>query len=397
MGTASRPKIAVSGPGTRIAGTAREIGVTCWARRNVARRCGRHLVAALSVLLTLFRAAIAEPAPDPWETYIDAAVASVIADDFPGAEALLLAALGVVQQSDIHDPRPTLSRLLLLYVYSTQGKLDPAKNVARMGVITSVDQLDEKLLPFAQTLERLANNVDSRWKNNKNVSADDAEKQLSFAAEFFNVETTIYNHAQPTGSADGAQALALYGLILFHQEKYDDAKKQWESALAIWDKLELQNEQLSKGSQRVTLVPESVSSLINSNDLPLYARIMLGRLYRWDAETNINNALTDKANSDSQRAISLHTEAIKRLEPHWHDNELLGWLYVDLGEDYRVVKRLSDAERAYSRSLTLFIAAHGEKSDDAKNAAHSLATVLRDEGYPKAAEDLEVKYGFKLK
>ena len=123
--------------------------------------------------------AAAQSQSHPWQTLMDAAVEANLSEDFVTAEALLKAALEVAQQVDAGGPRPVLSRLLLQLVYADLDKLDQAHQMGNLRL--DVSTFEQVLLPFARTLDRLANRYYTRWRELPNTEENRQKRSLRLA------------------------------------------------------------------------------------------------------------------------------------------------------------------------------------------------------------------------
>lgn len=385
------------------------------------------------------------PRPDPWQTYVDAAVelaisgdaesgkglikgtpalkalaalkavpatcAAGLGGDFQGAEGLLQAALDVTRQSDPKDPRSVITRYLLRYDYLALERFDAAKAVSRGGIRIDRGQLTEKFLPLAPTLQRLAlhaydraKELDQCWQEISKSPGTGQQDALSavavevnfrigFALAFLKLETAIYERAAPRGDSDTATAIALQGLILKWHGKLQEAKDKYESALEIWDNLAARSRQLSAQGRRLALFPIRFSDQSGGGVNPFLVRILLARIYVQIAEDELQNKQAGRANEHFGRAEKLYKDDIRLLERFWPYHTQVGLLYGQLGYLYQQAKRLPDAEQAYCRRLAVDLAIQGPKGPKIKDEVDELAALLRNAHRPSDAAALAARCG----
>lgn len=139
--------------------------------------------------------------------------------------------------------------------------------------------------------------------------------------------------------ADDPKAHAVYGDVLFQEQKFTEAKAAYKKALSLNDQVYLIWEQLlrievSDGDyqQAISDGETALSIFPNQAGLYLYTGIAYAQLQKHD-----------KAIAYLKNALTLESE----------DKEVLSQVYSALGDSYNAVKRFKESDQAYDKALEI--------------------------------------------
>ncbi len=335
--------------------------------------------------------AAAQSQSHPWQTLMDAAVEANLSEDFVTAEALLKAALEVAQQVDASGPRPVLSRLLLQLVYADLDKLDQAHQMGNLRL--DVSTFEQVLLPFARTLDRLANRYYTRWRELPNTEENRQKRSLRLAQaeRSMLLKWAIQNKLLLESGASLATTIGFHGMILEKQGKLADAIAKYEAALKIWNEVEERDKRLIVGSQ-FSLFAGRTSRASEQPDDPLTMKILLARAYMWDGENQLEKKKDAEAAAAFKRAEPMFLDITRLVEQHWPTHPRTANNYSYLGNLYFLQRRYADSAAAYRRSLEIYEVQEGAQSDNTRYVVVRLAKVLRSDGRESEAVELETRY-----
>ena len=322
---------------------------------------------------------------------MDAAVEANLNEDFVTAEALLKAALEVAQQVDASGPRPVLSRLLLQLVYADLDKLDQAHQMGNLRL--DVSTFEQVLLPFARTLDRLANRYYTRWRELPNTEENRQKRSLRLAQaeRSMLLKWAIQNKLLLESGASLATTIGFHGMILEKQGKLADAIAKYEAALKIWNEVEERDKRLIVGSQ-FSLFAGRTSRASEQPDDPLTMKILLARAYMWDGENQLEKKKDAEAAAAFKRAEPMFLDITRLVEQLWPTHPRTANNYSYLGNLYFLQRRYADSAAAYRRSLDIYEVQEGAQSDNTRYVVVRLAKVLRSDGRESEAVELETRY-----
>jgi len=359
-------------------------------------RLGARLIAVLFLLgLMGGLPAAAQSGGHPWQTLMSAAAEANVSDDFVTAEALLNAALEVAQQVDPQGPRPVLSRLMLQLVYADLNKMEMSQRLGSLRL--DVSTFDPTLLTFATTLNRLANKYYDRWKtlpiqidseeirNKKSLLLAEAERCML-------LKWAIQNKLLPETGAALASTIGFHGLVFEKQGKLADAIAKYEAAIKIWNEVEERDKRLIVSSQ-FSLFAERTSRGAEQTDDPLAVKLLLARAYMWDGENQLEKKKHEEAAAAFKRAEPLFLDLTQLVERHWPTHPRTANNYSYLGSLYFLQRRYADSVAAYHKSLGIYEAQEGRKSENVRYIVGRLAKVLRSDNRESEAAELEARYG----
>jgi hypothetical protein len=379
---------------------------------NAAHRSLRWRVSVATLLVAVGCAtgsARGVPGADPWLTYVDAAVEARNADDPLVAEALLKAAYELAKQSDPQGARPALTRLLLTGTYAALDQMDKARSVAGEGLRLDVSQLDESLLPLADSLAKLGELAFARWKTFSQEKAWDQAARSRWEAENVSMlEAAIRQRAAP-GTTLTARAVQFYARVLLYKGETEQSLQKFAAGVEIYQGIEQNSRALARGGQLLTLFPRKDAGADAADSGLMYNvdwdRAMAyvtrgeGLLEKKKIEEANNKptnteAIFAEAKNNFDNAEAIFKSLISQIEQYWPNNKALGNLYDWLGSLYDSdhLNLLVEAEAAYRHSLSVFLANEGPEGERVRSSARSLAAVLREEGKADEAAAIETSY-----
>lgn len=247
--------------------------------------------------------------------------------------------LEVLNKAVIIDPGNVLVRLSLADTYRALKRYDDAFIELKQAFDNSTFSIDEKVRIILSFFPQFAD-----------VKAREQAHELA----------SILTNVHP----QDPKSFAVYGDVLFQEQKYDDATRAYRQALKLNDRVyqiweQLIRIELSAGKYKEAIADGEEALSIFPNQAALF--VLTAMAY---AQTQQH----EKAVSFLKDAASLESE----------DKEILIQIYSGLGDSYNALKLYSESDKAYEKALEI----NPENSYTLNNYAYYLS--LRGENLEKA-------------
>ncbi|HUH32640.1 MAG TPA: tetratricopeptide repeat protein [Daejeonella sp.] len=300
------------------------------------------------------------------------------------------------------NPEDIKSLLNLADIYNRSG--DSGKSLEMLNKALTIDSGNVLVhLSLADTYRALKRYDDafSELKlafDNPTFSIDEKVRIiLSFFPQFGDVKALEQAHELAAiltrVHPQDPKSFAVYGDVLFQEQKYDDAAGAYRQALKLNDRVyqiweQLIRIDLSAGKYKEAVADGEEALSIFPNQAALY--VLTAMAY---AQTQQH----EKAVSFLKNAASLESE----------DKEVLTQIYSGLGDSYNALKRYPESDKAYEKALEIdsknsytlnnyayYLSLRGENLDKAETM--SKLSISLDPGNP-SFEDTYAWILFKLK
>ena len=271
------------------------------------------------------------------------------------------------------NPDDLKSLLNLADIYNRSG--DPEKSLELLQKALTIDSDDVFVrLSLADTYRALKRYDEAFTQlkhafNNTGFSIDEKVRiTLSFFPQFPDPKAQSQAHELASiltnVHSDDPKSFAVYGDVLFQEQKFDQAALAYKQALKLNDQVYQIWEQLL----RIELSDNKFKEAIDDGEAALSIFPNQAALYLLTGMAYAQTQKHEKAVSYLKNAASLESE----------DKEVLTQIYSGLGDAYHALKRYPESNEAYERSLEI----SPDNSYTLNNYAYYLS--LRGENLEKA-------------
>jgi tetratricopeptide (TPR) repeat protein len=273
------------------------------------------------------------------------------------------------------NPNDIQNVLNLADVYTRSG--NAAKSLELLKKAVASDPLNVSLRLSLADAYRTLKQFDNAFAelkqafNNPGFSLDEKVRiVLSFFPQFADAKALVYAHnlAEIITNVhpEDPKSFAVFGDVLFQEQKYDEATLSYRKALKLNDRVyqiweQLIRIELSGNKYNEAIVDGEAALSIFPNQAALY--LLTGMAY---AQTQKH----EKAVSYFKTASSLETE----------DKEIIVQIFSGLGDSYHALKRYNESNQAYDKALEI----NPDNSYTLNNYAYYLS--LRGENLTKAEQ-----------
>lgn len=249
--------------------------------------------------------------------------------------------MAILQKAKAIDPANALVRLSLADNYRAQKRFDDSFTELKVAFEDANLNIDEKVRIVVSFFPLFA---DAKAR----AQAD----ELAYL--------TTKSHPEDP------KAYAVYGDVLFQEQKFADAKKAYRQALKLNDQVYLIWEQLL----RIQISESQFTEAITDGETALTIFPNQAPLYLYTAIAFAQTGKHEKAISYLKNAASLEAE----------NKEIIVQIHSGLGDSYNALKRYRESDQAYDKAL----AADKDNTYTLNNYAYYLS--LRGENLDKAEQ-----------
>jgi len=380
-------------------------------------------------------------AKDPWQTYMEAALASDQGDDFKIEAITLNGALAFAKAHDPRGQRPALARLPLMLAYGELDRKELMRPLAAQGLRIDVSNLDKRYDDYVGTIENYASSYYDRWNAHTDDNpSDDFKQGIRFYGmkSSYLIEVALRAKLRPGDKIGLASTMSQVGLVYKRGGDLECAGYDYRRASEMFSGFQQMRGALAWAGNRFSVGNPTTATAQQSAtgqavlDTQVYLVLALGLDMVYSADKTLHShssqpsmAKTDLAQCDgsgppaktpppigfdaqvSRASDYYHAvfELARELHEHWPTHPFFGLLdfrFADLyGLEFEMSKMhpgkypdsLAKARSAYEDSLAIFTHAEGPNSRFLHTVAVSYVDLLIEAKLNDEAKKIEDRYG----